>query len=104
MHVIVLVTCPNMKSAGKISDILLEKRLAACTNTIPGIESRFRWKGKVKKSKEALMIIKTTKALVKKVEKAVKENHSYEVPEIIAIPIVSGSNEYLNWINSETKE
>ncbi len=100
---IVLVTCPNMRSAGKISDMLLKKRLAACTNTVPGIESRFRWKGKARKSKEVLMIIKTRKSLVKRVEKAVKESHSYEVPEIIAIPIVSGSHEYLNWINSETE-
>ena len=103
MHVIVLVTCPNVRSAAKISDVLIKKRLAACANTVPGIESRYRWKGKIRKSKEVLMIIKTTKALVKKVEKAVKENHPYEVPEIIAIPIVSGSPEYLNWINSETK-
>lgn len=103
MHVIILVTCPNISSAAKISDILLEKRLAACTNTVPGIESRFRWKGKIRKSGEVLMIIKTRKSLIKRVEKAVKESHPYEVPEIIAIPIVSGSPEYLNWINSETE-
>ncbi len=102
MHVIVLVTCPDEKTAGNLSDIILNKRLAACVNIVPGMTSKYRWKGKMEKSKEVLILIKTRKGLVHSLEKTVKENHPYDMPEVIAIPIVSGSPEYLSWIDSET--
>jgi len=102
MYVIVLVTCPDEKTAGNLADIVLNKRLAACVNIIPGMTSKYWWKGKVEKSKEALMIIKTKESLVHGIEKTVKEKHPYDVPEVIAIPIRSGSKEYLGWIDSET--
>jgi periplasmic divalent cation tolerance protein len=102
MHVIVLVTCPDEKTAGKLSDLLLDKRLAACVNVVPGLTSKYWWKGKLEKCSEVLMIIKTRKSLVNEIEKAVKQNHPYDVPEVIAIPIVAGSAEYLDWIESET--
>ena len=104
MHVIVLVTCPNLRCARKVSRALLDKRLAACVNTIKGLSSEYLWKGKIERRGEVLLIIKTRKSLVKRVKKSVKENHPYDVPEIIALPIVSGSKGYLNWINSETRE
>jgi periplasmic divalent cation tolerance protein len=103
MHVILIVTAPDKKEANRLADMILKKRLAACVNLIPGMTSRYWWKGKMRKGSEVLMVIKTRKALFKKLERLVKENHPYELPEIIAIPIVAGSPEYLNWINSETK-
>lgn len=102
MHVIVLVTCPDEKTAGKLADMILDKRLAACVNMIPGITSKYRWKGKIEKSREVMLVIKTRKSLVPAIEKKVRENHPYEVPEVIAVSILSGSKEYLSWIDSET--
>jgi periplasmic divalent cation tolerance protein len=97
------VTCPDKKAAEKIADIILGKRQAACISIIPDIASRYWWKGKIEKSKEVLLIIKTRKNLVKRIEKTVKENHPYEVPEVIAIPVVSGSVDYLDWLEKETR-
>ena len=102
MHAIVLVTCPDGKTAEAITDAVLKSRLAACVNTIKGVSSRYWCKGKIERCDEALLIIKTRKALVRKVEKAVKDNHPYDVPEVIAISMDSGSKEYLGWIDSET--
>jgi periplasmic divalent cation tolerance protein len=102
MPVIVLVTCPDEKCADKITDSVLEGKLAACVNRIPGIESKYLWKGKTESGRESLLIIKTRENLVNKIEEAVKENHPYDVPEIIALPITAGSKAYLDWIESET--
>ena len=102
MHVIIAVTCPDDKTAEHISESVLRERLAACVNTISGIKSRYWWKGRIEGSEECMLLIKTRKALFRKVEKAVKENHPYDIPEVIAIPIGSGSKDYLSWIDSET--
>jgi len=101
--VIIFVTCASKGEAKVIIDSLLKKRLVACANIIPGVESKFWWKGKIDSAKETLLILKTTMANFNKVEKHVKKNHSYEMPEIIAIPIVRGSMKYLNWINESVK-
>lgn len=103
MHALVLVTCPDDKTAERISDVILKGRLAACVNTVSGVKSRYLWKGKIKDSEESMLMIKTRRVLVGKVVKAVKDNHPYDVPEVIEIPIASGSEEYLSWIDSETK-
>ena len=97
-YISVLVTCSSVKEARKIVNFLVKKRLAACGNIIKGVESIFRWKGKVDKAGECLVIIKTKKSLFKRVKKAVRAVHSYEVPEIIALPILEGNKEYLDWI------
>lgn len=103
MHIVVLVTASSKKEADKIAQGLLEEKLAACVNIVEGLESRFWWQGKIDSAKELLLIIKTRKTLFNKLAKKVRSLHSYTVPEIIAIPIISGSKAYLDWINDCTK-
>ncbi|MDD5436018.1 MAG: divalent-cation tolerance protein CutA [Candidatus Omnitrophica bacterium] len=100
---IILVTCQSKKEAGRIASSLLKERLTACANTMPGIDSRFWWNGKVESAKEILLMLKTKRSNFKKVEKEIKRLHSYEVPEIIALPIIAGSAEYLGWIACNVK-
>jgi len=101
--VIIFVTCASRKEAEKIVGTLLKKRLAACGNIVGGVESKFWWKGKIDSAKETLLILKTKASKFKAVEKEVKRLHSYDVPEIIALPIIAGSGEYLKWIKRETE-
>ncbi len=100
--IIILVTTSSEEEGRKIAQVLVEKRIAACVNIINDIESIYRWKGKISDEKEVLLLIKTRKKLYKSVEGEVRKLHSYEVPEIIALPIISGSKDYLYWIDSET--
>ena len=99
--IVVLVTATSKVEAQKISKVLLKKRLAACANILPGITSFFHWKGKIQKANEVLLVIKTRKDLFKKLEKEVTINHSYSVPEVIALPILEGSKKYVDWLGSE---
>ena len=99
---IIFVTCQSRKEADRIASSLLNKRLIACANIVSGVDSKFWWNGKIDKAKEFLVILKSRRTAFKKIEKEVKRLHSYEVPEIIAIPIVAGSKEYLGWIGKET--
>ena len=98
----VFVTCQSKKEAETIALSILTKRLAACTNVISNIDSKFWWNGKIDKAGEVMVVLKTRLGNFKKIEKETKRLHSYEVPEIIAIPIVTGSKEYLWWIEEET--
>jgi periplasmic divalent cation tolerance protein len=98
-YVIILITTANIEEAQQISKILLERKKAACVNIIPGINSCYWWEGKIEKEQENLIIVKTTRALFDEVVRLVKENHSYKVPEIIALPIIGGNPDYLKWIN-----
>jgi len=100
---IIMSTFPNRKEAGRIADMLLKKRLVACANIISAVESKYWWKGKIEKGKEALAIIKTRKSLVDKVIAEIKKNHSYDVPEVIELPILRGNGNYLKWIDEITK-
>lgn len=102
MNIVILVTAANNKEAGKIAAALIKDKLAACVNIIENIHSLFRWQGKVDHAKETLLIIKSRKALEHKLIKKVKSLHSYEVPEIIALPIISGDKKYLEWLNEST--
>ena len=95
---IVLVTTNNKKQAKNIAEILLRHKLVACVNVVSPIESMYWWQGKIESSKECLMVIKTTKFNFAKLEKKIKEVHSYENPEIIALKLDKGSQAYLNWI------
>ena len=99
---IIFVTCQSKKEADSIASSLLNKRLIACANIVSGVDSKFWWNGKVNKAKEFLVIMKAKCSSFKKIEEEVKRLHSYVVPEIIAIPIIAGSKEYLGWINKET--
>ena len=96
---LVLVTCANHIQAKLIARSVVEKRLAACVNIlrIP-IESHYRWKGKVERARELLLLVKTTAGKLRALEREVKRLHSYDTPEFIALPIVAGSEPYLAWL------
>jgi len=99
-YIVVVVTAKDNKEATKIAQGLLEAKLIACANIISGVQSLFRWQGKIDSSKEVLLILKTKKSLFKKVAARVRSLHSYQTPEIIALPIVNGTKDYLGWISS----
>lgn len=102
-YIVIFVTTSSISEAKKIGRALVENKLVACSNIVSPIHSIYCWQGKVCEDKEALIILKTKKKLFKQVEKRVKELHSYEVPEIIAIPVTEGSDKYLSWVKSETR-
>ncbi len=97
-YIQVFTTADKKEIAEKIAQYLVEKKLAQCVQILGPIESIYRWKGKIEKAGEWLCIIKGKKANYKKIENEIKKIHTYEVPEIIAIPIITGSNEYLKWL------
>lgn len=99
MYIVAFITCSNKKEARNIAGQLIRNKIAACVNIVSSIESFFWWQGKVDQAKEALLIVKTKKTMVSKLIKKVRSLHSYQVPEIIALPIISGHKPYLNWIN-----
>ena len=101
---VVFVACSSLEEGNKIASSLVEKKLAACANLIPEVQSTFFWDKKLSKEKEALLIAKTRKELFDALAKEVKRIHSYDLPEIIALPIEAGSKEYLEWIEQETKK
>ncbi|MEW6171104.1 MAG: divalent-cation tolerance protein CutA [Candidatus Omnitrophota bacterium] len=102
-YLITFITCANQEEAKKIANFLLKKKLAACINIIPKVESLFWWKGKIDKASELLLVVKTKKSLFKKLLIGVKILHSYSCPEIIALPIIDGNKEYLKWLNDSTR-
>ena len=97
---IVFMTAPNREEAVKIVRTLLEEKLIACGNIVDSVSSFFWWKGKIEEEKEILVIMKSNEKLFKKLSKRVTELHSYDVPEILALPIVDGSQSYLDWLKS----
>jgi len=96
--VVLLVTAPDMEMAETIVTTLLERRLIACANIVPGAISHYRWKGKLYRDEEVILILKSLRSRLEAVEKTVKECHSYETPEILALDVAGGSREYLNWL------
>ena len=101
-YIVVLITARKPEEAQKIAEALVKKRQAACVSIIPEVDSHFRWQGKVKATKESLLIVKTRESLLPEVISSVKKIHSYLVPEIIALPIIGGSQGYLDWLDVET--
>jgi len=101
-HLLVLCTCPGDTVAAEISTALIEQELAACVNRVPGVKSWYRWKGHLEKDEEVLLLVKTTAARYPEVEAMVRRLHPYDVPEVIALPIVAGSEAYLRWISQAT--
>ena len=99
---VVLVMAGNQKEAVRIGEGMVNAKLAACANIIPGIQSIYRWKGKVVKAQEVLLILKSTKPRYRALEKAIKAMHTYETPEIIALPVKEGLDQYIGWVQSET--
>ena len=100
-YVVVFITTRDAEEAEKIGKTLVKRRQAACVNIIPEVSSHFWWKDKLDSSKESLLVVKTRDSLLPDIVKAVKKIHSYSVPEIIALPIVGGNPDYLDWIDSE---
>ena len=102
--IVVLVTCASAKEARKIARAVVEQRLAACANILSSpVQSVYRWKGSAESAKEFLLIIKTTKARFSKLRAEVKRLHTYEVPEIIALPVATGATNYLAWISESVR-
>jgi periplasmic divalent cation tolerance protein len=101
--VLVMITCSSDKEADRIADMLVDKKLSACASVMSGYRSKFRWKGRVEEQKEILIMAKTSRSKFAAVDKEVRRLHSYEVPEIIAVPIIEGSKNYLKWIADSLK-
>lgn len=102
-YIIVLITTASIEEGRKISQALLEKKQAACVNIVPGVSSSFWWEGKLDSAQESLLIVKTKATLLDGLIDSVKKLHSYSVPEIIALPIVGGNPDYLDWIEESLK-
>jgi periplasmic divalent cation tolerance protein len=102
--VVVLVTCATPKEAKRIARAVVDARLAACVNILPGaVHSIYRWEGKVESAQERLLLIKTSRKHLAKLQAAVERLHSYEVPEFIAVPITASSFAYLKWLEDSMK-
>jgi periplasmic divalent cation tolerance protein len=99
-YVIVLVTTSNEQEAEKIIRRLLDEKLIACANIISPVSSHFHWSGKIEKTEECLVLMKSREDLFEKLAETVKSLHSYEVPEILALPIINGSKTYIDWLES----
>jgi len=100
---VVVTTCGSLEEARHIARAVIERRLAACVNIVPQVESIFRWKGEVETSNESLLVIKTTAGVFEKLRAALKELHSYEVPECIELTVTDGSESYLDWIGESVR-
>ncbi|MCY4587527.1 MAG: divalent-cation tolerance protein CutA [Bryobacterales bacterium] len=101
--VIVYTTCGNITEAESIARNLIDNRLAACVNVVPGLLSYYRWQGKVENDAELLLMIKTAGNLIDEVRNALETLHSYDLPEMIVLPIIGGSQNYLEWLEQEVQ-
>ncbi len=102
LAILVLCTCPNESAALEIARILVKEGLAACVNRLAPVTSVYRWEGQICEASEQLLLIKTTNARYEALEMRLKALHPYEIPEIIAIPVVAGSSPYLAWLAAAT--
>jgi periplasmic divalent cation tolerance protein len=102
-YIQVFTTAASQEEAARIARVLVEARLAACVQVLGPITSTYRWQGAIETSQEWLCIAKTTKSLYPEVERAIRQTHSYQVPEILAVEVAAGSAEYLAWLGGEVK-
>jgi len=100
--VVVLVTCPSQTLGKRLARALVQERLAACVNVIPGVTSIYRWEGKICQDTEALLVIKTLRMRLPVLIRRIKALHPYSVPEVIALPLVGGLASYLSWVRDST--
>jgi len=100
-YIVVYITASDKEEAEKIARQLLKRRQAACVNIVPEVNSHFWWQNGLDSTQECLLVVKTKDTLLPDIVKSVRKMHSYSVPEIIALPIVGGNPEYLDWIDSE---
>lgn len=103
MNSLVLCTCPDQQSAQALAYSVVHNKLAACVNILPAITSIYRWQDKIEQTSEVLLHIKTSTHCLTELCQLLKQQHPYDVPEIIALDITSGDNDYLNWINEMVK-
>lgn len=101
--VVVFMTAPKRDEAERLAEILVNERLAACVQILPEVTSFYHWQGKIERDSEFLLLAKTTIDKFAPLERTVRENHSYEVPEIVAVPAEAVSASYLNWLKNETE-
>ena len=101
---LILCTCPDNQVAEQLATSLVEQRLAACINIVPGLTSIYRWQGKLEKGTEVLLLIKTTRECYTAVETAIRQQHPYELPEIIAVTLDDGSSDYLRWLTTSLED
>lgn len=99
-----LTTCADSDSAASLAALLVERRVAACVNIVPGIRSIYRWQGKIEDETECLLIIKTVAGRVAELKASIAELHSYDVPELVVLPVEAGASSYLNWIAEQTAD
>ncbi len=100
---VVFVTSPNRATSDRLAKLLVGRKLAACVNILPSVKSLYWWKGKIEKAKEELLVIKSQKSHWVKLSKAIRENHPYEVCEILALPVAQGNPAYLKWIDDSLR-
>jgi len=101
-YVVVVSTVPSVEEGRRIGRDVVENRLAACVNVIPGLVSVYEWEGKIEEESEALLVLKTAEALADKLTERILAVHPYDHPEVVAMPIVSGNPKYLEWIDNVT--
>lgn len=100
--IVVFMTAANGEEAERIAEMLVERHLAACVQILPEMKSVYRWQGKVERQREVLLIAKTTKAKFPEIERRVRAAHGYQIPEIVALPVIASSAPYLQWLLSVT--
>jgi len=98
--IVILITTSSEGEARKVADLLLNERKAACVNIVPKVESLFWWQGNIESAQENLLIVKTNTAKLKEITNLIKKVHTYEVPEIIALPIIGGNEDYIKWLDT----
>jgi len=99
--VVVLCTCANDEQASRIAEELVSHRLAACVNVLPPVRSIYRWQGTVEHADEILLLIKTTQSRFAALRERIQELHSYDTPEIVALPLIDGAEKYLTWLREQ---
>lgn len=101
---VVLCNVPDLETGRAIGRMLVEKRLAACVNLLPGVQSIYRWQGQVEEAPEVTMVIKTASSRYQELQQAIRSAHPYEVPEIVCLPVAGGLPAYLDWVITETRK
>jgi periplasmic divalent cation tolerance protein len=99
--IVVLSTCATEEEAAKLARVLVEARVAACVTMVPGARSVYRWQGSIESAAECLLIIKSSRALFEPLRMAIEQAHAYDVPEVLAMPVVEGSANYVNWLEGQ---
>lgn len=102
-YLLILNTCPDKETALRVANTLVSKRLAACVNILPGLTSVYHWQGQIEADEEHLLLIKSTQAAYPEVESTICETHPYELPEVIAVPLVEGLDSYLSWMSNNVE-